>query len=61
MIEIKERQLPRQADWMIVNPNYFLDQLCTVSRHGLNETWKQTFKRLCRNDQDRYRIKIKQS
>ena len=55
-VEVKGSQLPFQAQWVIVISNYTLDQLCTVRRHGLNETWKQTFKRRCGNKEDGYRI-----
>lgn len=55
-VEIKGSQLPFQAQWVIVISNYSLDQLCTVKRQGLNDTWKQTFKRRCGNDEDGYRI-----
>ena len=55
-VEIKGSQLPFCAQWVIVISNYSLDQLCTVRRLGLNETWKKTFKRRCGNDTDGYRI-----
>ena len=55
-VEVKGSQLPFQAQWVIVISNYTLDQLCTVRRQGLNETWKQTFKRRCGNKEDGYRI-----
>lgn len=57
-VEIKGSQLPLLAQWIIVISNYSLNELCTVRRHGLNETWKQTFKRRCGNKEDGYR-KIK--
>ena len=55
-VEVKGSQLPFQAQWVIVISNYSLDQLCTVRRQGLNETWKLTFKRRCGNKEDGYRI-----